>query len=67
VWAQAAGNSTLHLILGGAALQRCGKNTVLNPDLAAEVEVSSNERLFPQSLQPWRSKSQIALQPKAFA
>ena len=29
----------LHLFLGGAALQRCGKCMILNPALAAEVAV----------------------------
>jgi hypothetical protein len=42
------------LILGGAALQRCGNCFVLSPALAAEVTLSGRERLFPQPLQPCR-------------
>jgi hypothetical protein len=33
---QSAENSTLFLILGGAALQRCGNHIVINAALAAE-------------------------------
>ncbi len=36
-------NSVLRLILGGAALQRCGKRTVLSAALAAEVKFSNCE------------------------
>jgi len=34
---QSLKNSLFHLILGGAALQRCDHQTVLNAALAAEV------------------------------
>jgi hypothetical protein len=33
------------LILGGAAVYRCGKSIVLNPALAAEVALSAREQL----------------------
>jgi len=45
-------NSMLHLILGGAALQRCGKCIVLNPALAAEVKLSAREPVLSQPVQP---------------
>ena len=38
----------LHLILGGAALQRCGNCIVLSAALAAEATLSAQERVFPQ-------------------
>jgi hypothetical protein len=37
--AQAAQNSMLHLILGGAALQRCDNRIVLTAALAAGLKV----------------------------
>jgi hypothetical protein len=37
------------LILGGAALQRCGNHIVLNPALAAEVALSARELPFLQT------------------
>jgi len=40
--------STLRLILGGAALQRCGNCIVLSEALAAEVSLSARELVFPQ-------------------
>src|SRR5271157_542218 len=51
-------NSTQHLILGGAALQRCGNCSVLNAASAAEVTVLAQERLLPQPLSPcgWTSR-----------
>jgi hypothetical protein len=33
----------MHLILGGAALQRCGKSIVLGAALAAEAALSARE------------------------
>jgi hypothetical protein len=45
---QLAENSILLLLLGGAALQRCGKCVVLNPALAAEGTGPAQKRLFPQ-------------------
>jgi hypothetical protein len=39
-------NSDLHLFLGGAALQRCGKGFALSPALAAEV-IAEKLRLVP--------------------
>jgi hypothetical protein len=36
---EAAENSVLHLILGGAAVHRCGKYTVLNTALAVYDEI----------------------------
>jgi hypothetical protein len=41
-------NSPLHLILGGAALQRCGKSFALNPASAAEVMPAAFVAVFPQ-------------------
>jgi hypothetical protein len=38
----------LHLILGGAAVYRCGKYFVLSVALAAEVTLSAREMVFPQ-------------------
>jgi hypothetical protein len=39
-------NSVLHLILGGAAVHRCGKWIVLNTASAAEGKILAQERLF---------------------
>jgi hypothetical protein len=39
-------NSSLHLILGGAAVYRCDNCFVLNPALAAEVADSGPEATF---------------------
>jgi len=38
----------LHLILGGAALQRCGTCIVLSAALAAEVTLPARKLVFPQ-------------------
>jgi hypothetical protein len=40
-------NSTLHLILGGAAVHRCDNRLVLNTALAAEGAGSRSEAIFP--------------------
>jgi len=40
---QAAQNSMMYLILGGAALQRCDNCTVVTAALAAEVAPSARE------------------------
>jgi hypothetical protein len=48
-------NSPLHLILGGAALQRCGKSFALNPASAAEVMPAAFVAVFPQPLQSCRN------------
>jgi hypothetical protein len=42
----------LVLLLGGAALQRCGNCIVLRAALAAEVTLSACEPVFPQPVQP---------------
>jgi hypothetical protein len=44
--------SILRLILGGAALQRCGKCIVLSAALAAEVTLLAWESVFPQPVKP---------------
>src|ERR1700683_244364 len=49
-------NSDLPRLLGGAALQRCGKGFVLNPASAAEVMLTASVRVFPQPLQPCRNR-----------
>src|SRR5208282_2895727 len=41
----------LPLILGGAAVHRCGKRLVLNSALAAEGTALDQELLFPQAVQ----------------
>jgi len=43
--------SISRLILGGAALQRCGKCIVLNAALAAEGAPSARQLVFPQPVQ----------------
>ena len=43
--------SVLHLILGGAAVHRCGNYPILNKALAAEVVAFAQKRLFPQAEQ----------------
>jgi hypothetical protein len=48
-------NSPLHLILGGAALQRCGKSFALNPASAAEVMPAAFVAVLPQPLQSCRN------------
>ncbi len=48
-------NSVLHLILGGAALQRCGMCIVVNSVLAAEGTALAQKRLFPQTVQSCRN------------
>jgi hypothetical protein len=45
--------SASHLILGGAAVHRCGKCIVLSPALAAEGTALAHGRLFPQALKRW--------------
>src|SRR6266852_4418881 len=55
VWggmARSQKNSVLHLIWGGAALQRCGNCVVLNAASAAEVTLSARELILPQPLTP---------------
>ncbi len=52
-------NSTLHLILGGAAFQRRGNGTILNMALVAEVTVPAQHRVFPKFLNPFRSSASI--------
>jgi len=58
-------NSISGLILGGAALQRCGNCFVLSPALAAEVALSGRERLFPQPLEavPLRPARNVGFSP----
>ena len=41
-------NPMLHLILGGAAVYRCDKQTIFNKALAAEVRCRLTIGLFPQ-------------------
>jgi hypothetical protein len=50
-------NSISRVILGGAALQRCGNAIVLNAALAAEATGLDRKRLFPQPLKSCRSRS----------
>jgi hypothetical protein len=38
----------LHLILGGAAIYRCGNCPAFNAALAAAVALSTREQVFPQ-------------------
>jgi hypothetical protein len=47
------------LILGGAALQRCGDCIVLNAALAAEVTALAQKRLFPR-LRPFFGGAEAA-------
>ena len=49
-------NSTLHLTLGGAALQRCGNCIALSAALAAAVTVSDRESFFATSERHQRNK-----------
>ncbi|MGA2966914.1 MAG: hypothetical protein ABSD64_11935, partial [Terriglobales bacterium] len=51
--------SSSPLILGGAALQRCGKCMIMTAASAAEVTDIAPERLFPQPVQPCRNCSKI--------
>ena len=44
----------LPLLLGGAAVYRCGNRLVLNSALAAEGTALDQELLFPQPVQPCR-------------
>jgi len=46
----------LHLILGGAALQRCGNCFVLNSASAAEVTLSGQGLVFRQPVSGWASE-----------
>src|ERR1019366_1649456 len=46
-------NSKLHVILGGAALQRCDNCIVLNAALAAGGAALAQKRLFPQPVRSY--------------
>jgi hypothetical protein len=56
---EVAENSTLSLLLGGAALQRCGKRFILIASLGAEVALFAAEGFFPQPLQTCRNRRDI--------
>src|ERR1035437_1913576 len=47
-----AEKSVLRLILGGAAVYRCGKGMVLNTALAAEGTFLAHGQLFPRTVKP---------------
>jgi len=47
------------LILGGAAVHRCDNRPVLNAALATEGAVLAQKGLFPQTLQPCRTRRKI--------
>jgi hypothetical protein len=51
-------NPALPLLLGGAAVYRCGNCLVLNSALAAEG-TTLDRLLFPQPVQPCRNYSKI--------
>src|ERR1700678_4302158 len=46
-------SSDLPRLLGGAALQRCGKGSVLNPASAAEVMLTASLQLHNPNIRPW--------------
>jgi hypothetical protein len=50
---QAAEKSALHLILGGAAVYRCGKSFALNSALAAESRCSTERDFFRSLFGPY--------------
>jgi hypothetical protein len=52
-----SGSPEPDLILGGAAVYRCGNCIVLNSALAAEDATLAQKRLFPQPLQRCRKHS----------
>jgi hypothetical protein len=57
--------SVLHLILGGAAVHRCGDCTILNKALAAGVRLSLRDELFRKLREPLRPKETWALRSRS--
>jgi hypothetical protein len=49
----------LPLLLGGAAVYRCGNCLVLNSALAAEGAALDQELLFPQVVQRWEKRKKL--------
>ena len=60
-------NSTLRLILGGAALQRCGNSACLNVASAAEVTFSNCKMVLPRPAKPSLAVIVLALMFSTYA